>query len=254
MEHQLTTEAAAAWVARWEDQQELYATAREERFHVIADVVAHAAQGQRQPRIADLGCGPGSLASRLAARLPHARVTAVDCDPLLLALGQAQHSGTVDFVDARIGTDPWVGALDLTGALDAAVSATALHYLPPEVLSAVYEQIHDHLRPGGILVNADHLFQQDAPVRELAAAVARGHDARRPHHRAESWEGWWAAAAAEPQFGDLFTARAQRALGLGSDNGLSAQQHMELMRKAGFEAVGSVWQYGHSCVVVAVRG
>ncbi len=49
------------------------------------------------------------------------------------------------------------------------------------------------------------------------------------------------------------TERLALALGPGSDNGLTAQQHTELMRKAGFEAVGCVWQYGHSCVLVAVR-
>jgi hypothetical protein len=36
-----TREVAETWVTRWELQQPLYATARDERFHVIGDIVAH---------------------------------------------------------------------------------------------------------------------------------------------------------------------------------------------------------------------
>ncbi|MET9378127.1 class I SAM-dependent methyltransferase [Streptomyces sp. NPDC002992] len=250
----MTAETAARlWVDRWERQQELYATAREERFHVVADVVAHGTRGMRRPLVADLGCGPGSLAARLADRLPHARVLAVDHDPLLLALGRAVHGDAVGFVDARIGSGPWAAALSAAGPLDAVVSTTALHYLPVDVLASVYEEVHGLLRPGGVLVNADHLFQEDTAIRRLAAAVAGGHDARRGPRPPEDWRGWWAGVAADGRFADLLAEREARGLDLGDDNGLTAQRHMELMRKAGFGAVGSVWQYGHSCVLAAVR-
>ncbi|MFJ4873185.1 class I SAM-dependent methyltransferase [Streptomyces sp. NPDC088757] len=254
MEHRLNPQTAAPWVDRWESRQKLYATAREERFDVVVDVVSHTVRHEARPLVADLGCGPGSLAVRLATALPHARVVAVDHDPLLLALGDACHGTGLAFVDARIGTGPWQERLTADGPLDAVVSATALHYLEPEALSSVYERVHDLLRPGGVLVNADHLFQDDAPVRELAAAVGRGHERRSKEPAAdEDWNGWWAAARACREFGELLAERRRRALDPGSDNGLSAQQHMELMRKAGFRAVGTVWQYGHSCVLAAVR-
>jgi trans-aconitate methyltransferase len=35
--------------------------------------------------VLDLGCGPGSLAGRLAARLPTAEIIGLDQDPVLLA-------------------------------------------------------------------------------------------------------------------------------------------------------------------------
>ncbi|MFD7324096.1 class I SAM-dependent methyltransferase [Streptomyces sp. NPDC059875] len=253
MARPLTTAEAAPWVERWEIQQQLYATARTERFHVVADVVAHACGRSHRPVITDLGCGPGSLAARLADRLPHARVLGVDHDPFLLALGRAVHGATVAFVDARIGQGPWTGAVSGDGPLDAVVSTTALHYLPADELATVYEQVHDLLRPGGVLVNADHLFQDDAPVRELAAAVGRGQAARRAERPAEDWAGWWAAAAAAGTFDELLEERARRGPDPGGDNGLGAREHAELMRKAGFGAVGTVWQCGHSVVLAAVR-
>ncbi|MGW8765113.1 class I SAM-dependent methyltransferase [Streptomyces sp. NPDC055815] len=254
MARPLTATEAAPWVERWEIQQQLYATARTERFHVVADVVAHALRRSRRPAIADLGCGPGSLAARLAERLPHARVLAVDEDPLLLALGRAVHGAAVAFVDARIGQGPWTTALSEDGPLDAVVSTTALHYLPAAELATVYEQVHDLLRPGGVLVNADHLFQDDTPVRELAAAVGHGHSARHTERPAEDWGAWWRAAAAHHGFTELLAERSRRDTGPGGDNGLGARDHAELMRKAGFTAVGTVWQCGHSVVLTGVRG
>ncbi|MFF5970805.1 hypothetical protein ACFY7C_04685 [Streptomyces sp. NPDC012769] len=47
--------------------------------------------------------------------------------------------------------------------------------------------------------------------------------------------------------------RARRTHGSGGDNGLGAREHAELPGAAGFEAVGTVWQYGHSVVMAAVR-
>ncbi|MEU4063127.1 class I SAM-dependent methyltransferase [Streptomyces wedmorensis] len=254
MARPLTTAEAAPWVERWEIQQRLYATARTERFDVVADVVAHACHGSRRPVIADLGCGPGSLAARLAERLPHARVLGVDQDPFLLALGRAVHGRVVTFVDARIGQGPWTSEVTEGGRLDAVVSTTALHYLPADELATVYEQVHELLRPGGVLVNADHLFQDDEPVRELAAAVGRRHTTRHTELPSEDWAAWWAAAAAHDGFAELLAERSRRGTDPGGDNGLGAREHAELMRKAGFAAVGTVWQCGHSVVLTAVRG
>lgn len=254
MEHRLNARTAARWISRWDAQQQRYATAREERFEVITDVVRHTVRDAGRPLVADLGCGPGSLAARIATALPHARVLAVDHDPLLLALGDACHGNAVTFVDARIGSGAWHERLSAQGPLDAVVSTTALHYLPPDVLSTVYERVHDLLRDGGVLVNADHLFQDDSPVRELATAVARGHGRRSGERTAgEDWSGWWTAVEACEDFGELPAERRRRGLDLGSDNGLTVREHMELMSKAGFPSVGTVWQYGHSCVLAAVR-
>ncbi|MFD8553602.1 class I SAM-dependent methyltransferase, partial [Streptomyces fradiae] len=164
MSRRLTPERAGEWIRRWDLQQERYACDREARFTVIADVVETAVAGVPRPLVADLGCGPGSLAARLAGRLPHAEVVGVDTDPLLLALGRAHHGAHVRFADVTIGAPGWLEGLDLGRPLDAVVSATALHYLPEPALLSVYEQVRESLRPGGVLVNGDHLFQEDPAV------------------------------------------------------------------------------------------
>ncbi|MYT19935.1 methyltransferase domain-containing protein, partial [Streptomyces sp. SID7760] len=74
-------------------------------FTVISDVVERVTVGggHSAPLLLDLGCGPGSLAARLAARMPAAEVVGVDADPLLLELGRAHHGTALRFAEARIG-------------------------------------------------------------------------------------------------------------------------------------------------------
>src|SRR6266702_4672170 len=95
----LDTELATTWIRRWDAQQEFYVTDREERFAVIGDIVANTIT---TGTVLDLGCGPGSLAGRLAERLPGARIIGVDADPLLLAMARGRY-GAIEFVDADLG-------------------------------------------------------------------------------------------------------------------------------------------------------
>ncbi|MGV9564097.1 class I SAM-dependent methyltransferase [Streptomyces sp. NPDC003480] len=252
----VSMETAKEWVERWELQQQRYAVDREERFTVIADVVEHVTAGRARPLLLDLGCGPGSLAARLAGRLPDAEIVAVDMDPLLLELGRTHHADAARYVDAVIGDDGWIDALRLDRPLDAAVSTTALHYLPEPTLLDTYRHLAALLRPGGALVNGDH-FPQGAPrCSELTVHVGRRRAERAGSHVHEDWQSWWSRAAQDPELVDLFSRREQRLTVRGGSTGehLTAARHAELLRRAGFHHVTSVWQFGDSQVLVAVKG
>ncbi|WP_344529392.1 class I SAM-dependent methyltransferase [Streptomyces albiaxialis] len=253
----LSMATAERWVRRWEAQQERYALDREERFTVIADVVEQATAHVRRPRVADLGCGPGSLAARLARRLPHAAVTAADVDALLLELGRTHHADAARFVHAEIGADGWLRQLDLDGPLDAAVSTTALHCLDAAALRRTYEGLADVLRPGGVLVNSDGNDAANGdgagPVARLAREVGRRRAARQGPAGREDWDTWWRAAAEDPELAALLPAPAPaRTPGL-RHNGLGPDAHTALLREAGFADVAPVWQFGDDYVLVAVR-
>jgi trans-aconitate methyltransferase len=255
----LSMATAARWVERWERQQQRYAVDREERFTVIADVVEHVTAGRAgRPLVADLGCGPGSLAARLARRLPDADIVAVDMDPLLLELARTHHADAARYVDAVIGETGWTEALDLDRPLDAAVTTTALHYLDPDTLRGTYRQLAALLRPGGVLLNGDHLPQDHFGPAGLAAHVGRRRADRQQAFAHEDWASWWAAVADDPELADLLTERHRRtATGTGTGTGtgrpLSLSGHLDLLREAGFGQAGPVWQYGESYVVAAVR-
>jgi len=66
---------AAAWIGRWDAQQQEGMPDREERFTALIDAVTEGA-GRPDPLVIDLGCGPGSLAVRLLDRIPAATVVA----------------------------------------------------------------------------------------------------------------------------------------------------------------------------------
>ncbi|MDQ1043451.1 trans-aconitate 2-methyltransferase [Streptomyces sp. V4I2] len=251
----LSMATAARWVERWERQQQRYAVDREERFTVIADVVEHITAGRAaRPFIADLGCGPGSLAARLARRLPDADIVAVDMDPLLLELARTHHADAARYVDAVIGETGWTEALDLDRPLDAAVTTTALHYLDTDALRRTYRQLAALLRPGGVLVNGDHLPQDHSGPVSLTAHVGRRRADRQQAFAHEDWASWWAAVADDPELTDLLAERRRRtAAGTGKGRALSLSGHLSLLHEAGFGQAGPVWQYGESYVVVAVR-
>ncbi|MEV0222858.1 class I SAM-dependent methyltransferase [Streptomyces sp. NPDC050704] len=251
----LSMATAELWVERWERQQQRYAVGREERFTVIADVVEHTtADRAGRPHVLDLGCGPGSLAARLARRLPDADIVAVDMDPLLLELARTHHSTAARYVDAVIGEPGWVQALDLDRPLDAAVSTTALHYLDPDTLRRTYQHLATLLRPGGVLVNGDHLPPEDGPgTAGIAAHLGRLRAERQRVFNHEDWTSWWTAAADDPELADLLAERGRREPATGNTAGLPLSAHVRLLRQAGFAQAGPVWQYGNSYVVVAIR-
>src|ERR1700761_3729399 len=154
----LTKDAALGWIERWERQQEDMLPDREERFTALIDAVA-LGTGTDDPVIIDLGCGPGSLSVRLLDRLPRATVVAVDTDPVTLALGRAAYGDRpgLRFVDQDLRADDWAAALGLPRPADAAVSTIALHWLTEPGLRAVYRELATLLRPGGLLLDGDHL-------------------------------------------------------------------------------------------------
>ena len=251
-----TPAAARHWVQRWDRQQESYVPAREERFAVVCDVVALSV-GRPNPLVVDLGCGPGSLAVRVLDRLPAADVVAVDADPVLLGLGRAAYAGTpgLRFVAADLREPGWPDALALPRPADAVVSATALHWLTGAELSGVYAACSALLAPGGVLVDADHLAGGAGTprLRSLCEAVAVAAAGRLTPDRPEDGQRWWAAVASAPELADLTAGREAGPVAHSVPDLPSLDDHVRLLRAAGFAEVGTVWQQGDDRVLVALR-
>jgi SAM-dependent methyltransferase len=268
----LTRATATAWIDRWDAQQQDFLPDREERFTVLIDAVQECA-GRPDPLVLDLGCGPGSLAVRLLAQIPAATVVAIDADPLLLALGESawadglpadgpggRPAGSLRFADQDLRVPGWSGALGLDRPADAAVSTTALHWLPPDALAAMYAEVATVLRPGGLVLNGDHLAEDEAVAPSLVrlgrALNEREERRRAPHGRAETWTGWWDAVQADPAFAALVAERRRRSPESehhGSPSG-RLSVHVDALRAAGFAEVGSIWQRGDNRLLCGVLG
>lgn len=284
----LSQAAASTWIDRWDAQQQGFLPDREERFTAIIDAVQECA-GRPDPLVLDLGCGPGSLAIRLLARIPAATVVAIDADPLLLALGRSAMnarpggradapgsgaSGSLRFIDLDLRERGWTSALGLDRQADAAMSTTALHWLPPDALAAMYAQVATVLRPGGLVLNGDHLAEDQAAAptlfrlgralnaiaqeRQRNCGGARGGSAgaARPGQEPETWQGWWDAVTRDPALADLVAERLRRSQDCehhGSPSG-RLSVHVDALGAAGFVEIGTIWQHGEDRLLCAVRG
>jgi SAM-dependent methyltransferase len=253
---ELTPGPARAWIERWDRQQEVYLPEREERFTAMIDAVA-AAAGRPDPLVLDLGTGPGSLGARLLDRLPAATVLAADSDPVLLALGRAAYADRpgLRFVDLDLRAPGWPEVLGLDLPLDAAVSTTALHWLPAADLRTMYATVAGLLRPGGLCLNGDHFVVDDPMLARLERVLLDQEDARRfPRGHAEDWDAWWQAVAADPALAELAAERRRTWAPVDHDNASGRlATHVAALRAAGFGAVGTLWQRGETRLLCAVR-
>jgi len=253
--------AALDWIARWDAQQLGFLPDREERFTALIDAVEAGTQIP-DPLVLDLGCGPGSLGVRLLDRLPGATVVGVDADPLLLTLGRIAwpEQAGLRFAETDLRTAGWSAALGLDRQADAAVSTTALHWLRPSALAAMYAELGTVLRPGGLLLNGDHFAEDDtvAPVlARLGRALVEREEARRfPAGHPETWSDWWDAVAAEPALAEQVAARASRKIDSEHHGSLSGRlsTHVDALRAAGFAEIGTLWQRGENRLLCAVMG
>ncbi|MFB2556343.1 class I SAM-dependent methyltransferase [Herbiconiux liangxiaofengii] len=240
---------ARALADRWDAQQTGYIRHRAARFDTIARVVAGVCAGVAEPRILDLAGGTGSLALRVLREIPHARAVVADKDPVLLAIA-------ADLSDPRLAT----AAVDLAhrdwaahpliadGPFDAVVSSTALHWLQPGVLADVYRRLPALLRPGGIVLNGDHLAYS-SHHESVLARIARDDDATVQRETfaggADTWDQWWQAVAETPRYASALERR--RAV-WGPELHVAPPlvtlgYHLECLRSAGFAETGTVWQY-----------
>ena len=151
----MTPAEAAAWVERWDAQQERYLPYREERFRIMLDLVARAADGGR-PRVLDLCCGTGSISRRVLERFSDASILAVDMDPAHLELGRRTLGDRVEWLDGDVRGRGWAEGLQ-TGSFDAVVSATAIHWFQPEEIVTLYRILSRLLREEGVFANADDM-------------------------------------------------------------------------------------------------
>lgn len=243
------------WVERWDRQQAGYLPGREEQFELMLDVVERVVG--KPSRFLDLACGPGSIATRAAARFPDTRVLALDLDPFLLELGRrTADNARITFVEGDLRRSGWD---DVIGAepLDAVCSATALHYLDKARIDDVAEVLARRIRPGGVFVNVDtlRLGPDVVPRLDELAASLRQHFWDGSHASGiEDWRSWWDAARAEPAFADLLAERDRRLVGPDPDRPPVTLPGMtSALRAAGFAEVGVIAQTADKHTLTAIR-
>lgn len=257
------TAQARDLLRRWDAQQTGYIRHRAERFATISRVVAGVVGGEGgSPRVLDLAGGPGSLAHAVRAQLPDARVVVADKDPALLQIAAETFAGDphADIVSVDLADPAWVEHPAIAAApFDAVISSTALHWLQPETLVSVYRSLAHLVRPGGIVLNGDHLSYDEAQEPTLRALAERDDVAVQAASfdagTADTWDAWWDAVAAVPRYRAALEER-DRVWGEElhvAPPKVTLDFHLATLRSAGFRETGTVWRYLDDIVLYAVR-
>jgi trans-aconitate methyltransferase len=245
---------SGAWQESWDHQQSAFMPDREERFGAMLNAVSAVTDGE-PPRVLDLAGGTGTISLRTLSRFPGARVTVLDQDPVLLAIATASLRDRATVVSADLGSPQWSNALPHR-EYDAVLTATALHWLPAERVAALYAEVHEVLRPGGIFVNADHMPDEDLPVftKRLTTWASAVRETRYASGAATSWPDWWAKAAADDFLGPLVEQRKSVYPKSNHSEWMPpAAWHIDALRMAGFTESGILWRGGADAAVIAIR-
>lgn len=242
------------WIERWDRMQERYLVRRAERIQLLI----HLVRGTVSPiaRVLDLGCGTGSLMQPFLDAFPEPELYGIDFDPVLLPLAQERlrpYGARARLILADLRSKNW--RAQLPGSIDAAISATALHWLTETELAALYRQLAALVRPGGILLNADHVASRQPHVQKLWEEN-RDHMRRAESRQdGESWEAFWDAYT---QALGLTGQRrvAERVLGGwkgGVEEGLPLEWHFSELKASGFSHPECFWRCDCDAIYGAFR-
>ncbi len=241
------------WLARWDRMQEYYLAHRAERLAHLAWLVRVT---QEAPRlVVDLGCGTGSVMATVLDALPEVRAVGVDLDPVLLLLAErrlARFGPRAQVLRHDLRHPAWPAAIG--GPADAVLSATALHWLGPDELEALYHHLSALLRPGGLFASADH-------VASPSAALQRGWEQHRDEVRAatrlpgaEDWGTFWAAYGAALGIEDIPAYRQSLVPDWhGVEDGMPLAWHFDALRRAGFSTVECFWRCDADAICGGLR-
>jgi tRNA (cmo5U34)-methyltransferase len=103
-------------------------------------------------RVLDIGAGTGLLSAQVVEAFPGVGVELLDASEPMVREAHERLGNSVAAVHA----------VDMTAALpdgpyDAVVSALAIHHLEDPDKRALFDHVHERLRPGGVFVNAEQV-------------------------------------------------------------------------------------------------
>lgn len=174
--------------------------------------------------VLDLGCGPGPLAARILEAYPAARLTAFDLTEEMLEACRRTLAGRagVSYALGDFRVDP------LGGGYDVIAASLSLHHLRLEERSDFYARALESLRPGGVLVAAEVIVDEDSSV------------------RSRQYELWKTFMSENGEDADEWYRKHQA-----KDHPPTPSDMLGMMRSAGFEEVGCAWRFLNFAIVSA---
>ena len=126
-----------------------------EQIDVLLRVVRHAIP--KVGRLLDLGCGDGILGRTVMTEYPQANGVFLDfSEHMIEAAKMKADNRRATFVVQDLALNSWMQSLG-TKPFDLVLSGLAIHHLPDERKRALYQEVFDLLKPGGLFLNLEHV-------------------------------------------------------------------------------------------------
>ena len=137
-----------------------------QQLQVMAFVIGRAVPEVRV--FLDVGSGSGILSQVMQEQYPTAKAVLVDySEPLMEVARQQFTREQAVIIPHDLNQREWKSQVAAFGPFDAVVSGYAIHHLSDARKQALYGDIFDLLRPGGIFVNVEHVASPSAWVEDL---------------------------------------------------------------------------------------
>jgi SAM-dependent methyltransferase len=216
-------EFAASWAAHDSHSDMLEFPRRMAAVIVAADLPEPAT-------IIDIASGPGATLEAFLQRFPRARGTWSDASEPMLALARDKLAPFADRVEFRLADMTALDQAGLPESADIITTSRATHHLDRDGLIGFYSSIARRLKPGGWIVNLDHV----GPASQAGPPGAAGFD--------EVW--------------DQRLRAARRAFYVSSDGPkhhhnyplTSVQDHLDAFGAAGITDVEVPWRAFFTCL------
>lgn len=180
-------------------------------------------------RVCDLGCGDGILTARLLELGHPLRATLIDGSPDMLAAARGrlvEHEG-LTFIQS--GFEELIRNEPPLGEFDFIVSGFAIHHTERPLRRALFRFAHDHLAPGGSLLNMDVGLAPTAALTEW---------------QYELWRQWILAHGARAGLGDRYRTIPDQARANPDNRYSPLADQLEDLRDAGFTNVDCHYRNG----------
>jgi SAM-dependent methyltransferase len=123
---------------------------RAEAYDVLFEILP-----EHVERVLDLGTGDGLTLEMVLDARPGATGVGLDFQDEMLDRARARFAGRAGVVIAEHDLDEPLP--DSIGTFDVVVSSFAIHHLAPERQRDLYGEVFEHLAPGGVFVNVEHV-------------------------------------------------------------------------------------------------
>lgn len=212
------------------DERSLALPFRAEQLGVLLRLLRHA----QTPisRVLDLGCGDGVILEAVLEAFPEATGVGVDFSEPMLERAKQRFEGfgsRVELVPGDLGNSAWRETV--RGPFDAVVSGFAIHHLPDDRKRALYSEVYEHLRPGGVFVNCEHVASPTSQIEAIFDQANAEHLCNQRRSRGED--------VTFEQVHREYLTRPDRAANILA----SVEVQVDWLREIGFEHADCFWKW-----------